>query len=331
MKNTNKNPNKVQNLIDQLKKVQESFYNEFGVDDILTNSKIYEIIIANQLKHDLIPGHSGSRDAHDTTGEFEYKHYKESSSNHTWTFNDYSENTIKKLYQVKAVIFAHFDDINHYPAVFDWYYRVPGEIIAKYLNSKIENITNKRKMINVSSKQIEEMMGIGRTNVDINISKGKFSEWINNIFNIAKDLEDLLNTRNILTSNKFWELLVGLILNHTVISEQTKFDATDRFGNYYEYKVAKNTNWSFEDISDEVLNKFVNIKEIILAVVDKKKLEITKIYSADPKIIVDLLRQKLKEKSVNYSSKGKEVRRLQVSLSKKDLEKVGAKIIYLNP
>ena len=70
----------------------------YQVDDIYSNSKIYEILIANQFDHRIIPGHSGSRDAKDLNGnEIEYKHYKESSSNHTWTFNDFSDTTIEKL------------------------------------------------------------------------------------------------------------------------------------------------------------------------------------------------------------------------------------------
>src|SRR3990167_551772 len=113
----------VDNLIKQLKDIQTDFHATFGVTDIITNSKIFEILIADSLDHILIPGHSGSRDAKDSSGnEFEYKHYKESSSNHTWTFNDFSDTTIAKLITAKAVIFAHIQDMNTPFPVFDWYY-----------------------------------------------------------------------------------------------------------------------------------------------------------------------------------------------------------------
>src|SRR3990167_11487494 len=116
------NTSNVDNLINQLKQLQSDFHATFGVTDIITNSKIFEILIADSLNHILIPGHSGSRDAKDSDGgEFEYKHYKESSSNHTWTFNDFSDTTIKKLNNVKAVIFAHINDINLTLPKFDLY------------------------------------------------------------------------------------------------------------------------------------------------------------------------------------------------------------------
>lgn len=55
-------------LIDQFRQIQADFLNVFGVDDIFSNSKIYEIIIANELDHDLIAGHSGSKDAKNENG-----------------------------------------------------------------------------------------------------------------------------------------------------------------------------------------------------------------------------------------------------------------------
>ena len=69
-------------------KIQEHFREEYGSKDIVSGSKFYEIIIANELNHDIIPGQSGTKDAKDEKGEYEYKHYKEQSSNHSWTFND---------------------------------------------------------------------------------------------------------------------------------------------------------------------------------------------------------------------------------------------------
>ena len=87
-----------------MKSLQKIFYKEQGVNDLWSNSKVYEIIIANGLSHNLIPGHSGSRDAIDNNNiKYEYKHFKKLSSNHSWTFNDYSENTIKGLMIMNTV------------------------------------------------------------------------------------------------------------------------------------------------------------------------------------------------------------------------------------
>ena len=78
------------------------------------------------------------------------------------------------------------------------------------------------------------------------------------IYNIIQELEYITRTKNLLTSNKFWELLVALNLNHTVNSEQGgregAHDATDKFGNTYEYKVSKNYSWNFQDISQNYHN-----------------------------------------------------------------------------
>ena len=57
--------NKLNILIERMKSLQTTFYEEQGVNDLWSNSKVYEIIIANGLSHNLIPGHSGSRDAID--------------------------------------------------------------------------------------------------------------------------------------------------------------------------------------------------------------------------------------------------------------------------
>src|SRR3990170_2658762 len=130
-------------LIEKYRKIQSDFLNEFEVDDIFSNSKIYEIVIANELGHNLIPGHSGSKDAKDDSGRiYEYKHYKETSSNHTWTFNDFSDTTIEKLNSVKAVVFAHINDLCDKPFM-DWCFIVPGELISKYLKEKTIKIISK--------------------------------------------------------------------------------------------------------------------------------------------------------------------------------------------
>src|SRR3989344_8090830 len=118
---------RIPKLFYELKKIQDFFLKTYGVDDIYSNSKIFEIFIANELNHILIPGHSGSKDAKDKEGnKFEYKHFKETSSNHSWTFNDYSDSTIKNLKKVRGVIFAHINDTS-FPPRLDWYIQVNGK------------------------------------------------------------------------------------------------------------------------------------------------------------------------------------------------------------
>ncbi len=317
----------INNLIRQLKQIQSDFFRAFGVTDIITNSKIFEILIADALGHTLIPGHSGSRDAKDSKGgEFEYKHYKESSSNHTWTFNDFSDTTIAKLTNTKAAIFAHIQDVDVPAPQFDWYYEVPGKVISDYLTKATRRIRNTRKMINVSSKQVEENLGL--TKQKAGLSAGRYFPWIKRIIDVASQIEVAVGTTGILTSNKFWEVLVALRLGHKVQSEQAKHDAVDDAGNMYEYKVAKGSSWSFQDISSVVLRKYLSDKSIILASVDKDELAVKKIYSADAKKVVKLLRRKLREKRRRYLSLGKEIRRKQISLNPKDLRSIRAKLIY---
>ena len=317
----------IDNFIQQLKQIQSDFYAAFGVTDIITNSKIFEILIANSLDHTLIPGHSGSRDAKDSVGnEFEYKHYKESSSNHSWTFNDFSDTTIVKLTNIKAVIFAHIQDVGVSFPKFDWYYETSGPIISSYLAKATREIRNNRKMINVSPNQIEKHLELTRKLV--NHSAGRYSSWIKRIIDIAGQIEVEVGTTGILTSNKFWEVLVALKLGHRVESEQAKHDAVDDFGNLYEYKVAKGLNWSFQDISSEVLHKYLSDKSVILASVDKNDFVVNKIYNADAKMVVKLLRRKLRGKKIRYLSLGKEIRRKQISLNLKDLRSIQAELVY---
>jgi len=321
------NTTNINNLIRQLKQIQSDFYATFGVTDIITNSKIFEILIADALDHVLIPGHSGSRDAKDSTGnEFEYKHYKESSSNHTWTFNDFSDATIAKLLNTKAVIFAHIQDIDVLFSKFDWYYEVPGRVISSYLAKATRKIKNNRKMINVSSSQINLMRIVKQT---VTSSEDeRYTLWIKQIIKIAEKIEKLVNTKGILTSNKFWEVLVALKLGHQVQSEQSKHDAIDSEGNMYEYKVAKNSSWSFQDISNDVLQKYLSDKSIILAIVDKDAFLVKKIYEANTRKVVSLLKIKLRIKALRYKSLGKEIRRKQMSLTARDMKFLKAKILY---
>lgn len=319
---------RIQQLIDKLKRLQREFNTKHHVPDIISNSKIFEVIIANALNHDLFPGHAGLRDAKDdVAAEYEYKHFKESSSNHTWTFNDFSDATITNLKKVKAVIFAHLDDTVS-PPIFDWYYYVPGAIISTYLESATTSIQNKRKMINISIKQIEKAMTITRTVLTSQGQHGKYQNYINRIFSVAQELENIVGTKNILTSNKFWELLIALKMGHRVLSEQKAFDAVDSQGDFYEYKVAKNESWAFEDISEAVLGKFKKTKAVYLAKIDKSNFLIKKLYVINPKVLLTTLRRKLIEKDDRYKSKGKQVRRLQVSLSRADVLKIKGRIVY---
>lgn len=318
----------LEKLIKQLREIQADFYKKFGIKDIITNSKIFEVLIADSLNHDLIPGFAGHRDAKDNKdGEYEYKHYKETSSNHTWTFNDFSDAIFAKLEKIEAVVFAHIQDKKVKFPKFDWCYLVPGSVIAQYLRNATPQIKNNRKMVNISSSQIEKNMGIKKTQISSMVG-GKYSRWIKSTINIAIRIEKEAGVRGILTSNKFWELLVALKLNHVLLSDQSKDDARDVNGDFYEYKVAKASTWSFEDISSIVLKRYQKEKSVILATVDKDRLLIKKIYSVNPRRLVALLKRKLEQKEKRYKEKGKEVRRLQVSLSLKDIMSIKAKTIF---
>ncbi|MCX6723681.1 MAG: hypothetical protein NT155_00725 [Candidatus Staskawiczbacteria bacterium] len=315
-------------LISQLKDIQSDFFKNHGSSDIFSNSKIYEILIANELGHSLLPKLSGGRDAKDCDGgEVEYKHFKETSSNHTWTFNDFTDSTIEKLRLASCVVFAHIDDTKEIP-YFDWYYLVPSGKVSDYLAVATLKIQNHRKMINVGCFQIENNMGIKKSLLKENFKNGRYSNFLLKILEIIREIEKITGIKQILTSNKFWEMLVSLKTGHQIQSEQAGHDAEDEQGNMYEYKVSKNSSWNFQDISDNVLNKYLKDKEIILAIVDKKEMKVLKIYSAPPKIVVKTLIRKLEEKKKKFELEGKILRRLQVSLTAGDLPTVKAKLIY---
>lgn len=314
--------NRLKELINELILIQDEFLDLFGVNDIYSNSKIFEII-ANTLNHSLIPGHSGSRNGMDEhRNEFEYKHYKETSSNHSWTFNDFSKTTIDKLNSAKGVVFAHINDLSDMPFM-DWSFIVSGKVVSSYLKEKTRHIVNKRKMINVSPRQIEKEINIQKTSFGPSLI-GKYDKWLKRILGIAKEIEQITEVRDVLTSNKCWELLIGIELGHKVLSEQAAHDAIDKDGNHYEYKVSKTFSWNFQDISENVLKKYLQDKAIILSVVNKQKFQVSKIYRAQPGMVVARLREKLDEKRRRFAKQGKELRRLQVSLSKGDIERIGA-------
>ncbi len=317
------------NLRDELLNIQNIFYEKFEVDDIISNSKIYEILIANTLGHDLIKGHSGSRDATDSSGnQYEYKHFKETSSNKSWTFNDYTDNTIEKLKQTKSVIFAHINDLVD-PPIFDWYYEVDGKIVSKYLTDHTSSIQNTRKMINVSPNQIETRLGIEKIFNKQNMS-GIYSKELSKLNNCVKNLENTSNIKNLMTSNKIWELLTAIELNHNVNSEQGgragAHDAYDENYNQFEYKISKSTSWNFQDISDNVLNKYREIRNFILVRKDPFNIKIQIIYFVKVEPAITRLIEKLEEKKARA---GGNLRRLQVSLTMRDIREIIEKEIVV--
>ena len=317
---------KLKEVLNEIKEIQSDFFKEFGVDDIISNSKIFEVVIANTLGHKLIPGHSGYDAQDDNGGMYDYKHYKETSSNHSWSFNDYTDNSIERLEHLKAIIFAHINDTTT-PIFFDWYYEVPGSVISNYLKTATAHIRNIRKMINVSPRQIERKIRIRKVSTKIN-KKGLYTPWIDKIFEKIEEMEKISDTKGLLTSNKFWEVLVANELNHNVLSEQGgragAHDAIDSSGNSYEYKVAKSYSWNFQDISEEVLRKYLSDEEIILATVDKKNFGVKSLFTAKPTNVINVLREKLRDKMDRCRRQGRELRRKQVSLSKVDLTEIQA-------
>jgi hypothetical protein len=313
-------------IIDELKSIQNEFSTKYGVNDIYSNSKIYEIIIADLLGHELIPGHAGSRDAKLGNQEYEYKHFKESSSNHSWTFNDYSESTISKMNdQSLDLVFAHVND-KEFPPQVDWFYQVNGPTMSSYMSNYTKQIKNSRKMINVSANQIETRMGILRKSFQE--SQGRYAHELKRIFSTIRKLEIMTKVDNILTSNKFWEVVVANELGHQVNSEQGgragAHDASDGHGNWFEYKVVVTNTWNFQDISETVLEKYYETKSVICASVNKQELTVTEILSISPQALVPELRRQLKIKAERAAANRKEVRRVAVSLGRTALIKLGA-------
>ena len=324
-----------------LLRIQKDFKKNFGVDDIFSNSKVFEVVIANRLDHILIPGHSGSRDVTDKNGiAYEYKHYKESSSNHSWTFNDYSEAVFEKMEKDNyGIIFAHMDDTNgtprkkfneskpekiKYPEL-DWYYDIPGILMSEYLREATKRKVNARKMINVSRRQI-------KLNFDepynckkyptINFEDGRYSNALNSIFDKIKHLEKETKVVNLLTSNKIWELITSIHLNHNVNPEQGgrlgAHDAYDEELNQYEYKISKSGTWNFQDISENVLKKYESVEEFILAIKNVDTLSINLIYCCN-KELINKIRSKMKRKEKKHKEEGTIPRRKQISLTRGDI------------
>ena len=97
-------------------------------------------------------------------------------------------------------------------------------------------------------------------------------------------------------------------------------DARDSRGNWYEYKVDNSIGWSFQDISDAVLNKYSELEAFILAVVDKPNFEVKEIYRVETQSLISVIREKRNQKAKDYKAQGKEVRRSQVTFGKRELE-----------
>jgi len=320
--------------IQNMTNAQKQIYRSYGVNDIFTSSKVYEILIASALDHDLVPGQSGTADATDVathTKQFEYKHYKELSSNHSWTYNDFSDSVMDKIYaKIDSVFYCHIDD-RGFPPVLDWYFELSGQETANYLRAKTPAIKNRRKMINISQNQISEFFKDSSHIKKIHIPRttsqmfnGKYSSELESIFMSVKGLEDSLNLKNLLTSSKLWELVVAEKLGHTVNSEQGgragAHDARDGQGRWYEYKINQSLGWSFQDISDSVLSKYVNLAAFILAVVDKPNFTVKEIYRVEAKPLISVLKAKRDAKAREWKNKGKEVRREQVTVGRGELD-----------
>ena len=62
---------KIEKVLSGFREIQKHFAMKYDAEDIISGSKFYEIIIANELNHDIIPGQSGTKDAKDEKGEYE--------------------------------------------------------------------------------------------------------------------------------------------------------------------------------------------------------------------------------------------------------------------
>ena len=187
-------------------------------------------------------------------------------------------------------------------------------------------------MINISENQIKRFLVSSEKIFVKNNNLQKYQIYLKEIFNITKELEMLTGVKNSLTSNKFWEIFIANQLGHKVNSEQGgrkgAHDAYDEYGNSYEYKVSKSFSWNFQDISNEVLDKYYNDSAIILAVVDKENFLVKSIFSVKPKIAVPFIKEKLETKINKLKIQKKEIRRKQISLSKVDLKYLNSREIF---
>lgn len=300
----------LKDMLNRLKYLSDCFAKN-RIYDIYTNSKIYEVLMSEQFGHELVNGHANTPDARDELGNlYEYKHFKMSSSNHTWTFNDYSAQTIQKLQKIKTVYFTVIDDSYVIPQITE-VYCVSGQEVAHYLWMNTPHIINARRMINISVSQIINQMCYKK----ITINNVQHSELLLNVFETIHEMETAFNITGLLTSNKLWELLVAFELGHNINSEQKKHDAFDTNGNTFEYKVAIRPLWTFQDISDNVLDSYLDDYGIVLAIVDKRNFIVKRIYVCNPRMVIKILQGKMFIKSQT----GREIRRLSATIGMNDV------------
>ena len=302
-----------------LRDIQEDFGELTGEYNIYSSSKMYEIIIANMLGHQIVVGTHGA-DAQNYSAYYEYKHYKESSSNHTWTFNDYTDETLASL-KSKTVFFVHINDVsNTNPFKYiDWYYKVDGNVISEYILNWSSKSDNKRKMINISALQLENECRAERIYPTKDCSDGNYSIYINKVFVLINYLERITNTKNLLTSNKLWELFLANKLGHEINSKQGgyggKYDAMDFYGLKFEYKVSQQATWTFEDVSDAVIDNMRLLDGIYAAIVDKRKFIIKNVFLFDTQKTMDFIKIKRDSIISKKNSENKPVKRLNVTVS----------------
>lgn len=309
----------IDSIFEELKKIQDELGSITGEYNIYSSSKIYEIIIANMFGHNIVTGAHGA-DAQSYNDFYEYKHYKESSSNHTWTFNDYSQDTLEKL-KSKTVFFVHIEDVK-YDNPFnyiDWYYKVNGDAIAEYISNWAKKSDNQRKMVNISALQLERNCKADKIYPTNDCSNGHYSAYIKRIFECINYLEKMTKTTNLLTSNKLWELFLANKLGHRINSKQGgtggKHDAEDFNNRKFEYKISQTTSWVFEDISDAVIDNMRLLDGIYVATVDKRYFTARRIFLLDTKKTMDFLARK-RDAMINKKKKeNKPIKRLNVTLS----------------
>lgn len=319
--------NTLDRIFIELKNIQEEFGKLTNEYNIYSNSKIYEIIIANLFGHNIVAGTHGA-DAQYSGKYYEYKHYKESSSNHTWTFNDYTDETIMKL-ESNTVLFVHINDVafsNPFNYI-DWYYEVSGDVIAKYISKWSNNSDNKRKMINISASQLETECSATRIYVNSDSSKGCYSNFIYKIFLCITNLEKMTKTTNLLTSNKLWELFLSNILGHKINSKQGgiggKHDAEDNKGQKFEYKISQVSSWIFEDVSDNVIENMRLLDGIYVAKIDKRYFAVNEVLLLDTKNTMDFIKEKRDKMIADKQKNNKAIRRLSVSVSLNEAKLAG--------
>ena len=309
----------IDNIFLKLKNIQEEFGNLTGEFNIYSSSKIYEIIIANMFGHNIVIGTHGA-DAQNYNNYYEYKHFKESSTNHTWTFNDYSQETLDKL-KTKTVFFVHINDIQHNNPFdyIDWYYEVSGDIIANYILKWAKKSGNQRKMVNISASQLESNCKVKRIYPSKDCSNGHYSIYIKKIFECINDSEKITKTTNLLTSNKLWELFLANKLGHKINSKQGgiggKHDAEDYVGRKFEYKISQRPTWTFEDVSDAVIANMRLLDGIYVSLINKRQFATKGVFFLDTNKTMGLITRKRDAMIRKKKKENEPVKRLNVSIS----------------